>query len=327
MIDLKKACIEVFPIIVPEPSSLKSVNFYLIKQGQSLSLIDAGWNNEACWDGLMDSLRSNKFTIKDITEILLTHHHVDHVGLVDRITSVNSIPVYCHPGSIARLKRDKKFLEMRVEFYSKLYKEMGCGEQGEHQIAYLKKAIEKNKQNAIQADLIPIQEERLNHFQIFDIPGHSPDQIAFYNENQNWLFAGDLLIEHISSNALVEPDANGNRLPTLSQQMNSLKTCLSLNADLVFSGHGSLIEKPNSLILQRLERIEKKGGRVIQLIKSGCLTGSAIAKAYYKTTYYEQFSLVMSEIIGQLDYLESQGKIEKELVNGIWHYTVRMDHA
>ncbi|MFD0829912.1 MBL fold metallo-hydrolase [Neobacillus sp. M.A.Huq-85] len=323
MIELKKACIEVFPIMIPEPSSLKSVNFYLVKQDQSLSLIDAGWNNEACWNGLMAVLKRNGFTIKDITEILLTHHHIDHVGLVNRITSVNPIPVYCHHASIARLKRDKNFLEMRVDFYSNLYKEMGCADKGEHQASYLRKAIEQNKQNAIQAHLIPIEDEQVSNFQIVEVPGHSQDQIAFYHEKQNWLFSGDLLIEHISSNALVEPDSYGARLPTLSQQIASLKKCLSLHADLVFSGHGILIEKPDSLIVKRLERIEKKAERVIQFIQSGCLTGSAIAEGYYKTTYYEQFSLVMSEIIGQLDYLELQGKIEKELVNGVWHYSVK----
>ncbi|MGG1399907.1 MBL fold metallo-hydrolase [Bacillus salipaludis] len=327
MIELNKACIEVFPIIIPEPSSLKSVNFYLVKQDQSLSLIDAGRNNESCWNGLTDGLKRYGFMIKDITEILLTHHHIDHVGLVDRITSTHPIPIYCHKDSIARLKRDKDFLEMRVDFYSKLYREMGCGEKGENHASYLKKAIEQNKQYTIEADLIPIEDEQVGNFQIVEIPGHSPDQIAFYYEKQNWLFSGDLLIEHISSNALVEPDPNGDRLPTLSQQIASLKKCLDLHTDVVFSGHGSLIENPNSLLLKRLERIEKKAERIIHFIQSGCMTASAIAEAYYKNTYYEQFSLVMSEIIGQLDYLESQGAIVKELVSGVWHYSVNSSIA
>ncbi|WP_040345895.1 MBL fold metallo-hydrolase [Neobacillus bataviensis] len=320
--ELKKSCCEVFPIIIPDRSSLKSVNFYLVKQEHSLSLIDAGWDNDECWNGLIDTLNRNGFTLKDITEILLTHHHIDHVGLVNRITSEHSIPIYAHPDSIPRLKRDKLFLEMRVEFYAQLYKEMGCGANGEQHVAYLKKAIGQNKHKAIQADISKIIDDSLFNFTIVEVPGHSPDQIAFYHKEQNWLFAGDLLIEHISSNALVEPDLAGNRIPTLLQHIDSLKKCLALPVNLVFSGHGTTIGKPHTLIEKRLERTQEKADRIIQLITSGCSTGSKIAQSYYNNTYYEQFSLVMSEIIGHLDYLEVQGRINKEFINGVWDYSI-----
>lgn len=322
MYDLKKAGCEVFPIIIPDRSSLKSVNFFLVKQEHSLSLIDAGWNNEECWDGLIETLQKNGFTIKDITEIILTHHHIDHIGLVNRITAENPILVFSHPESILRLKRDADFLEMRIAFYSQLYREMGCGENGEKQIVYLKNAIKRNKQNAIQADVMEITTNQLLDFTIIEVPGHSPDQLSFYDKKNNWLFSGDLLIEHISSNALVEPDLFGNRIPTLLQHIDSLKKCLALNVDMVFPGHGTIIEQPNELISKRLHRIDAKAERLLQLIQSGCSTGSDIAKSYYKNTYYEQFSLVMSEIIGHLDYLEDNERIGKELIQGIWHYSV-----
>ncbi|MBT2729190.1 MBL fold metallo-hydrolase [Bacillus sp. ISL-75] len=317
---LKKTGFEVFPIIIPDRSSLKSTNFYLVNQEHSLSLIDAGWNNEECWEGLINTLNNNGFTLKDLTEIILTHHHIDHIGLVNRITSEHPIKVYSHPDSILRLKRDPIFLDMRVEFYAQLYHEMGCGEDGEKHGAYLKKAVQKNKQNVIQGDVIEIFDKQLLNFNIIEVPGHSPDQIAFHEKKHNWLFAGDLLLEHISSNALVEPDSLGRRIPTLLQHIDSLKKCLELNVDLVFPGHGTLIDQPDSLILKRLDRIDAKAERIIHLIQSGCLTGSEIAQSYYKNTYYEQFSLVMSEIIGHLDYLEAQGRIKKELIRGIYGY-------
>ncbi|WP_260842610.1 hypothetical protein [Siminovitchia fortis] len=33
-----------------------------------------------------------------------------------------------------------------------------------------------------------------------------------------------------------------------------------------------------------------------------------VAQAYYKEKYVKQFSLVMSEVIGHLDYLEERGE-------------------
>ena len=38
--------------------------------------------------------------------------------------------------------------------------------------------------------------------------------------------------------------------------------------------------------------------------------------------YEKQFSPVMSEVIGHLDYLEEQRKVRKELHKGVWHYFV-----
>lgn len=319
---LKTVCCEVIPIIVPDKSSLRSVNFFLVKQQQSLSLIDAGWNNKQCWNALNDELNNHGFCLRDLTEIILTHHHIDHIGLVNRITAEHPVPVYAHPDSILRLKRDRDFLEMRVEFYSQLYKEMGCGELGEHQVSYLQNAISSNQENAIQPEVSKIVDDPFMNFNIVEVPGHAPDQLAFYNEREKWVFAGDLLISHISSNALVEPDSLGRRIPSLTQHVASLKKCLALNVNVLFPGHGDVIEKPNTLIKNRLKRVENKAARLTELINAGVSTGSDIALSYYKNTYYEQFSLVMSEIIGHLDYLEVQGKIKKELVDGVWHYSV-----
>ena len=54
-----------------------------------------------------------------------------------------------------------------------------------------------------------------------------------------------------------------------------------------------------------------KADRLLNLSNSGISTGNELAKTYYKKIYHQQFSLVMSEIIGHLDYLETQGKIKK----------------
>jgi glyoxylase-like metal-dependent hydrolase (beta-lactamase superfamily II) len=323
LLAINKQDCTVYPVIVPEASSLKSINFYIISHGQSLSLIDAGWNNESCWESLLTTLKRNDFDSYDITEIILTHHHNDHMGLVNRIVSKHPIPVYASPLSIPRLRRDQAFLEMRVDFFAKIYQEMGCGEAGVRQIDYLTSALKKNKHQALQANIIEIHDNHLLNFNVLLIPGHAPDQLAFYDQNRNWLFAGDLLFDHIASNALVEPDVDGKRLPSLTQHIHSLKKCEALNAEIVFSGHGSLIKNPNKLIQKRLTSMKEKSERLLQLIESGIETGSELAQSYYKKKYHPLFSLVMSEIIGHLDYLETQNKIKKDLVNGIWRYAVK----
>ncbi|MEH7245995.1 MBL fold metallo-hydrolase, partial [Neobacillus niacini] len=122
---LKKNHMEVYPIIVPTTNKLKSINFFLVKQGDSLTLIDAGLNNDNCWNALQMTLKKYDYILSDITGILLTHNHIDHIGLVNRIVSTHSIPVYAHPYAKLVLKRDPHYMNMRVDFFKKLYQEMG----------------------------------------------------------------------------------------------------------------------------------------------------------------------------------------------------------
>lgn len=316
----KDGC-DVFPIIVPN-QNLKTINFFLVKHENGLSLIDAGLDDETCWNALQAELDKNDLKLEDITEIILTHHHFDHVGLVNRIVALHPIPVFASPLSVPRLKRDPEFLENRISFYDNVYKEMGCGELGEKQIQYLRKSIKKNKHQAIQTDIKEIKHSQFLHYNVLSIPGHAPDHIAFWDKKRKWLFSGDLLLEHISSNAFIEPDANGNRLYSLVEQRDSLIQCSSLQAAIIFSGHGDMIEDPNSLIAKRLERIEDKAHRFLKLIQNGIATVNDLAETYYKKTYYDQFPLVVSEVVSHLDYLEIQRKVSKDFINGVWHYSL-----
>jgi glyoxylase-like metal-dependent hydrolase (beta-lactamase superfamily II) len=312
--------IEVFPCLVPASNKLKSFNFFLVKNENSLTLIDSGLHTADCWNSLQKTLKDNDFTLTDITEILLTHHHSDHIGLVDRIVSTHSIPVYAHPYAILVLKRDIKYIKMRVEFFRNLYQEMGCGDIGEKQIADLQNPIILGVDKKIDCEIQEITNSKLLGFDILETPGHAPDQIAFYHKDCKWLFAGDLLIEHIPSNAFIEPDYDGIRTKSIIQHKQSLEKCLSLNIELVFSGHGRIIENPNGLLKERINMIDKKANQYISTIKSGIATASSIAQLRFKEKYEKQFFNSMSEVIGYLDYLELDGKINKKMEKGIWHY-------
>ncbi|GAB3789726.1 MBL fold metallo-hydrolase [Virgibacillus kimchii] len=313
---------KIHPIMVDVNSTLKSINFYLIETSRSLMLVDAGLPNEKNREALHTVLQENGFSLNDLTEIILTHNHVDHVGLVNGITDKHPIPVYASEEAIPRLKRDRDFLEMRVDFFAQLYREMGCGEEGEKQTAHLKEAIEKNSAQSIKPEIIPIGKEH-EVFKVIEVPGHAPDQIALFDKNERELFSGDLLIEHISSNALIEPDYSGKRLPTVSQHKKSLETIQALHLARVYSGHGKVIEEPDELLKKRLVGIDRKAEKLKKTILDGNVTGSEIAKSYYEKIYHNQFSLVMSEIVGHLDYLEEKQQITKEMINGVWHYALK----
>ncbi|MGM9928550.1 MAG: MBL fold metallo-hydrolase [Bacillus sp. (in: firmicutes)] len=312
--------LEVYPIIVPVPSKLKSINFFIVKHGNSLSLIDTGYNSKDCWEALQNTLHHNDLQLDDLTQILLTHHHHDHTGLVDSIVDKHDIPVYAHHHALLRLKREPAFMKMRIDFFKQLYAEMGCGERGEKQIAYLNDSLSRKKDDKLKADVRILNNNSLLHFTIVETPGHAVDQVAFHSPECNWLFAGDLVIDHMSTSAFVEPDFKGTRLKSLAQHIHSLETCSALQSTLLFPGHGTIIDNPTEVIKHKLQRLQTKSTIILSCIQAGITTANDIAEYCYREKYDKQFSNIISEVISHLDDLELQGKIYKQQNKNIWHY-------
>lgn len=311
----------VYPVIVPTTlGNLQTINFYLVEAEGKLILIDAGVDNDACWDNFCEVLRENDFTLHDLDAIILTHNHSDHIGLVNRIRQICDIPVYAHEDAIIRLKRDRNFLEKRAQFFEKLYGEMGCGSDADELLERLKTSIDRNAHQKINGEIQSlVGGDYICGFNVIEVPGHAPDQITLWHEESGMMFVGDHLIKHSPSNALVELGKDGKRIRSLILYEKSLKKLLDFKVKTAYSGHGELIGEPYKLIHQKLERIKQKGNRIEKLLTEE-KTAAEIAKELYGNRYEPLLPLVMSEIIGHLDRLESLGKIVKEIRRNVYYF-------
>jgi len=65
---------------LPTPFPVGPVNAYLA-EGEPLTLIDTGPKDDATRAALAAALKVHGHRLEDIRRIILTHHHVDHVGL------------------------------------------------------------------------------------------------------------------------------------------------------------------------------------------------------------------------------------------------------
>ncbi|GIJ72998.1 MBL fold metallo-hydrolase [Virgisporangium ochraceum] len=75
---------------VPVPlagSALRSIIVYLVATSDGLVLIDAGYDHPSCWRSFQQSVADLGLRVGDITAVLVTHNHPDHVGFADRVRS------------------------------------------------------------------------------------------------------------------------------------------------------------------------------------------------------------------------------------------------
>ncbi|WP_165617776.1 MULTISPECIES: MBL fold metallo-hydrolase [Mycobacterium] len=81
-----------------------NVNWALISNGSGTTLIDAGYPADT--DDLLDSIRQIGHHLEDVTAVLLTHAHLDHIGAIPTLVERIGMPVYTGTEEVRHAKRE-----------------------------------------------------------------------------------------------------------------------------------------------------------------------------------------------------------------------------
>lgn len=319
---IKKANKAIYPFIFDvNYGQMTSINCYLYDNGESLTLIDGGILRGPYVEFFEKQLAQYGFTYESIDQIILTHHHEDHVGVINTILARKKVPIYAHCLAIERLQFDEMYLSKKLKFFVQLYNEYGCFNEASDRLQKLKNTLEKSSVVKIQEEIIPLRGgDQVAGLTVFDVPGHSPDSILLLDTETKWTFSGDLVFRYGTSNALIDFDDNMTLLPTVFQQRESLKSFQQLDISLVLPGHNLLFEDYQDVAQFYIDRIEKKCNRLVDAVQNGYDTAFKLAVALYGEKATTQFSLVMSEVIGYLLYAESQNLITRHSKDGHYYF-------
>lgn len=80
------------------------VNWTVVAGESGVLLIDAGFPGQR--GDVLNSLRELGFGPDEVTAILLTHAHVDHLGSAIWFAREHGTPVYCHGNEVGHARRD-----------------------------------------------------------------------------------------------------------------------------------------------------------------------------------------------------------------------------
>lgn len=98
---------------------------YILIKGEKLTLVDAGRKLPNAWELFLNSLKEKGITVKDIDQIVLTHHHTDHTGLLGNFLKMNPVPVYGHPNCRPFLTLDNDYFLHSKQFFVHFFRENG----------------------------------------------------------------------------------------------------------------------------------------------------------------------------------------------------------
>jgi glyoxylase-like metal-dependent hydrolase (beta-lactamase superfamily II) len=310
-------------LTLPTPFQVGDVNAYLIKTDR-LTLVDCGVKTDEAWEALQLQLHSIGLTPNDIEQVVLTHHHPDHVGLLDYFPE--TMTVYGHALCERWLQRTDTFLKEHDEFYQKLFIDFGIPESYFPFIGQLKKSLRYSCNRSLtstvqEGSIIPGLEE----WEIIGTPGHAQSHIALFRKKDGLLIGGDHVLAHISPNPLLEPPVNGEleRPKPLLQYNHSLKKLLNYSIRIIYTGHGEEVYDLQELVEKRLKRQHERAMSVKEFVSIQPLSTFEICQRLFPTVYQKELSLTISETVGQLDYLISLGEIDKMEENNMIRYIAK----
>jgi glyoxylase-like metal-dependent hydrolase (beta-lactamase superfamily II) len=300
---------------IPTPFAVGRVNCYLLED-EPLTLIDTGPNSGKALDELQGQLAEHGHSIDDLELVILTHQHIDHLGLVEIIVEHSGADVAAIGVAARRLANFGEDTEREDQFAVDLMLRNGIP--GEVAAALQSVSRSFRGWGATAQVTKPLEDGQSMPFrdrilQAHHRPGHSPSDTVFWDEERRILIAADHLIAHISSNPLITPplDGSSERIQALATYIESVRKTREMPAEFVLSGHGEPIVDHVALIDDRLAKHERRKEKIFKLIVERPRSGYEIAQAIWGNVAVTQAFLTLSEVIGHADLLVNEGRVRE----------------
>ncbi len=316
---------DIYQIRIPTPFAVGDVNVYVIK-GDTLTLVDVGPLTEEAWDVLRQGVESCGFRLQDIEQVVLTHHHVDHCGLLERVRALTGARTMAHPLAVPYVEFDEEFMDFHDRFFFELYQESGVPQEKLSVITKFHQRVMRFSQKS--SIDIHLKHEQflpgLPEWQVLYTPGHSQSQLSLYRARDRVMIAGDHIIKHVSSNAFIEPprDHSRSRALTLVQYRTALEMCMDMDIEAVYSGHGEIVTNHRELIAYRLQRNWERTDTLRRLLHDGEKTAYELNTLLFPTKYQKELPLTISETLGHIDLLTILHQIEIKQRDGVYYYSL-----
>ena len=309
--------IEPIRIEIPLGIMFQTVNCYLIP-GEQLTLIDCGLFSEKNWHHLQERINAHGFRISDIEQVIITHEHRDHIGLLPEIMA-NSDAVIRAPKVIEGwFSQPEEMKRLQGDFNGRLFKSLGFPkEQLAKVFHFFEGEVMGRKVEAMdrfhfyqEGKMLRIGEE---DWEILNTPGHCPNQFVFIQKEQKRIFGSDMLLPITPMPIIVEDKSNlGQSTRSLHDLLASFQRLLKYDIQTVYPGHGPVFVDANAMIEKQLARIEMRKEECFEAIKNGFSTPYQINRKMYPYQSMPPDFSGMFMILGYVDLLVEEGRIIKK---------------
>jgi glyoxylase-like metal-dependent hydrolase (beta-lactamase superfamily II) len=311
-------------IAVPTPFAVGRVNVYLIED-EPLTLVDAGPNSGTAFDALERGVKALGHALEEIELVVLTHQHIDHLGLVGLVARRAGAEVAAIDAAVSVVQRFSDESAAEDEFAGEVMRRHGISDDVVSALQSVSRAYRGWGAPAEVTRVLRDGEQlelRDRSFEVLHRPGHSPSDTVFHDAERRQLIAADHLLATISSNPLItRPRDGANERPrALVSYLESLRRTRELDLDLVLPGHGDPILDHRSLIDERFGLHRRRVEKLYRLIAQRPRSAHELAQELWGDIALTQAFLTLSEVVGHTDLLVEQGRVVEVERDGVVHF-------
>lgn len=332
---LSDAASGIHAIPVPTPFLVGRVNCYVIED-DPLTLVDTGPNSGKSLDELAGGLAELGHAIEDLGLIVLTHQHMDHLGLVEILQRRSGAEVAALHLLAPYLEHFPGTARADDEFASRVMLRHGVPPEvvtvlGSVGAAFRAFGSPANVNRPLRDGDELVLRDRT--FAVAHRPGHSPSDMVLHDPRRQLLIGGDHLLSKISSNPLLSrpldraPEAAGDggldRPHALVDYIASMRATREMPVAVTLGGHGPPVLDHRALIDERLRMHDRRARRVLAMLESSPgrqATAYELASQMWGNVAVTQAYLTISELIGHLDLLVSDGRATEDAAGSVTRF-------
>jgi glyoxylase-like metal-dependent hydrolase (beta-lactamase superfamily II) len=298
---------------LPLPFDLGTLNVYLLHRGNRFVLIDTGMDTPECFSalqmGIEEAMRYDGVVDwGSLEEIIVSHHHPDHIGLAPRLLSLSGARLRI-PAIESQALLVLSDIDAAGQWERDILQDAGVPapliEQIELSMRPLRSAFHQLPHD-LPADAGDRVASDAGDFEVVSTPGHSPGHLCLYNRRHRLLFSGDHMLEKISPNIGWHPGVDA-----LGDYLESLRAVAELDVDLVLPSHGQPFHGHRAWIARAVASHQRRCDKLEAALARGPATPFELARVLWPrelSPFHQRFA-----VFETLSHLEHLG-----VTKGLW---------
>lgn len=297
---------------MPLPFRLDHINLWLLDDNDGWTIVDTGIADERT-KGLWGRIFEAKLGPRPVRRLIVTHHHVDHIGLAGWLADLWNIPLSTSRvewlyARALHLETSEAWLENRETFYRRA----GMPSDIAHRLRELGNGY--NKRVAPPPRTVQALDDGMtvrigpHDWRVIIGTGHAPAQVCLHCPELRLLIAGDQVLPRISPNISVwptEPEAD-----PLADFLASLNHFRELPSDtLVLPSHGRPFTGLHARIDELVEHHKERLQQVLEICAEPASARDVQKGLFPRELDDHQMQFAVGEGLAHVNFLLSRGKI------------------